>query len=172
MPTVQPTTSGRMIASCKRVFTPGASWWAAPPSWLPAGASAAMLLALEATVPDRQLTGRAQTLVEVHTAPGELLWVWGEDCVWHSVISDSGMSARCQQHGWTVHVLVSSPSPCPCDSFRGPHVRKSSPTLSSSQDGKPESSYSISFFLHPVLSAPPPKCSWTHLHLLLPLPQP
>ena len=171
MPTVQPTTSGRMIASCKRM----ASQWAAPPSWLPAGASAAMLLAPEATVLGQQLTGRAQTLAEVHTAPGELLWVWGEDCVWHSVISDSGMSARCQQHCRPVHVLVSSPPPCPCASFWGPHVRKSCPTLSSPQDGKPESSYSISSFLHighPVLSAPPPKCSWTHLHLLLPSPRP
>lgn len=75
MPTVQPTTSGRMIASCKRVFTPGASQWAVSPCWLPAGTSAAMLLILEATVPGQQLTGRAQTLAEVHTAAGELLWV-------------------------------------------------------------------------------------------------
>lgn len=54
---------------------------AAPSSWLPAGASAAVLLAPEATVPGQQLTSRAQFLVEVHTASGEPLWVWGEDCV-------------------------------------------------------------------------------------------
>lgn len=54
---------------------------AAPSSWLPGGSSAAMLLAPEASVPGQQLTRHAQSPVEGHTAAGEPLWVWEEDCV-------------------------------------------------------------------------------------------
>ena len=146
MPTVQPATPGRIITLRRCVSTPGASRW---PRLLLGFLRARLQPCCSLRRPLFRASSSQPCSVPGRGPPaaGEPLWVWGEDCVWHSVISDSGMSARCQQRCWTVHALVPSPRPDPRASFWGPHVRKSSATHSRPQDGKPESSYSISSFL-------------------------